>query len=231
MWTEKKISWYERAIDASPFLNDLTDTLIPFLNRGETIGELGCGTGDLSLELTRRGYDVTAVDIDQMAVEHVLRQSKIASTPVKVYHGDWASAIDRYKWDTVIMCFAGNIRSEIDLFMRGCRRQLLYVTQEPCQEHICFRSSSGEPSEYRLYEAQMQELLEQKGLVYKLINAELELGQPFHDEREAVDYMILYGKPEEQIEHALKCLVKRENKQYPLYLPKKKNVKIYQILK
>jgi len=231
MWTDKKIAWYERAVSESPFLQNLADRIVPLINRNETIGELGCGTGGMSLELSRRGYDVTAVDIDRLAVEHLISCARKSMTPVKVYHGDWTSAVENYTWDTVLMCFAGNIKSEIDLFMRGCRKQLLYVTQEPCQEHICFRSVSGELSEYRLYESQMRSLLESKGYSYTMTDAELELGQPFRSEKEAVDYMILYGKPEEQIEHALKSLVRRTDAQYPLYLPKNKKIKIYQILK
>jgi ubiquinone/menaquinone biosynthesis C-methylase UbiE len=45
----------------------LLDALVPL--RGATVLELGCGAGDLSIELLRRGANLTAVDVSPRMVE------------------------------------------------------------------------------------------------------------------------------------------------------------------
>jgi cyclopropane fatty-acyl-phospholipid synthase-like methyltransferase len=49
---------------------------------GKTLLEIGCGTGTNAIELARRGYDVTAVDFVNQAVE--MAREKIAAAKVNV---------------------------------------------------------------------------------------------------------------------------------------------------
>lgn len=43
--------------------------------RGPKVLDLGCGTGDLSCTLARRGYHVTGIDISPLAIEHARKKA------------------------------------------------------------------------------------------------------------------------------------------------------------
>jgi|GEM_PF-1024626 len=244
-WSDKKIEWYERALKESNFAARLADALEPFLTPGESVCELGCGTGYLSLELARRGFSVMAVEadknaasclrakVDQMKFQgqigmYVDSGSKSPNGSVAVYQGDWKEILGSPRWDTIIMCFAGDFRHELPLYLKSCRGKLLLVTTEPKddQEGITGKSAGFR---YRLKESETRKLLDEQGAAYTITKASLELGQPFVDMEEAREYHDAYSVPEEQYNHNLKKMVMSGNPFFPYYLPNHKELKIYQI--
>jgi len=60
---------------------------------GKTILEMGCGTGTNAIELSRRGYQVTAVDLVQIAIRRAREKAKAAGVNVTFHAGD-LTAID-----------------------------------------------------------------------------------------------------------------------------------------
>ena len=55
---------------------------------GKTVLELGCGTGTNAVELARRGYRVTAVDLVELAVQKARDRAKKAQVEVDFRTGD-----------------------------------------------------------------------------------------------------------------------------------------------
>jgi tellurite methyltransferase len=57
--------------------------------RGRVL-DLGCGLGNLSLELARRGCEVMAVDASPTAIERIRREARAANLPVNAVLADLA---------------------------------------------------------------------------------------------------------------------------------------------
>ncbi len=55
---------------------------------GRTVLEMGCGTGTNAIELARRGYRVTAVDLVPMAIERARDKAKDAGVTIDFRAGD-----------------------------------------------------------------------------------------------------------------------------------------------
>jgi methyl halide transferase len=55
---------------------------------GKTILEMGCGTGTNAIELARRGYRVTAVDLVPMAIQRAREKARTAVVTVAFHAGD-----------------------------------------------------------------------------------------------------------------------------------------------
>ncbi len=55
---------------------------------GSTVLELGCGTGTNAVELARRGYKVTAIDLVELAVEKARERARRAGVDVDFRVGD-----------------------------------------------------------------------------------------------------------------------------------------------
>lgn len=56
--------------------------------RGRSILELGCGTGTNAIELARRGYQVTAVDLIDVPIQKARQKAKTAGVKVDFRSGD-----------------------------------------------------------------------------------------------------------------------------------------------
>jgi SAM-dependent methyltransferase len=55
---------------------------------GRTVLEIGCGTGTNAIELARRGFEVTAVDIVEQAIEAARDKARMAGVKVNFRVGD-----------------------------------------------------------------------------------------------------------------------------------------------
>lgn len=67
---------------------ELTRTLDAGLLPGKTVLELGCGTGTNSIELARRGFRVTAVDLVDLPIERAREKAHRAGVEVDFRIGD-----------------------------------------------------------------------------------------------------------------------------------------------
>jgi ubiquinone/menaquinone biosynthesis C-methylase UbiE len=86
-------SWYAR--NTGKDLGRFTGTADIITERvapGGRILEIAPGPGYLAIELARRGFNVSAVDISRSFVEIVRRQAAVAGVPLDVRHGN-ASAL------------------------------------------------------------------------------------------------------------------------------------------
>jgi len=68
---------------------ELVRVLDADLLRGKTFLEIGCGTGTNSIELARRGYRVTAVDLVDLALEQGKEKAKKAKVEIDFRLGDF----------------------------------------------------------------------------------------------------------------------------------------------
>ena len=86
---------YEPAEDSS--------LMVESVKCGETVLEVGCGTGIVSLHCAAEGSTVDAVDINARAVECTLRNANDNGLKVNAFESDLFSKVpERKKYDTII---------------------------------------------------------------------------------------------------------------------------------
>ncbi len=88
-------------------------------NTPKTVLELGCGTGSMTIELARRGYDVIALDIsDEMLSVADQRAREAGASNIRFIQSDMCSFELYGKVDAVVCCLDGinhlTARDELD---------------------------------------------------------------------------------------------------------------------
>ncbi len=71
---------------------------LPFF-KGSVL-EIGCGSGIISINLAKRGNQVTAVDINPKAIEATKFNSKKNNANIETIEGDMFSKLKNRKFDT-----------------------------------------------------------------------------------------------------------------------------------
>jgi len=86
-----------------------TDAIVSLLQpvQGARIVDIPCGPGDHSVELARRGYQVTGVDRSAQLLEHAARRAKAAQVPVELVVDDMRTFRTDTPFDALI-CMWGS---------------------------------------------------------------------------------------------------------------------------
>lgn len=122
-------------------LRALLDTVAPPAAGAKAL-DLGCGTGDHSIELGIRGWSVTAVDSVPLAIERARSKLPIAGADVKFVLGDVtnlpAYADSGYALALDVGCFHGLTDDQRTAYGNG-----LTAVTEPGAELLMFSFSPG----------------------------------------------------------------------------------------
>jgi len=73
------------------------------LSKGAKVLDLGCGLGGHSIELARRGYQVTALEWSKPFIEFAQRQAAAAGVPVRFIQGDMTRMTFDKEFDAVVL--------------------------------------------------------------------------------------------------------------------------------
>ena len=71
--------------------------------QNESLLELGCGTGLISVIAAKRGFKVTASDISPRAVENAISNAKFNQITFRVIHSDLFDVIEKTSFDWIII--------------------------------------------------------------------------------------------------------------------------------
>ena len=105
-------------------LNPFEKATLPFV-RGRVL-DLGCGLGNLSIEVARRGMEVLAVDASSAAIERIQKAALAEHFKIEAIQADVESYAIPGQFDTIIA---------IGLFMFFRREQALALLSRT-QEHV-----------------------------------------------------------------------------------------------
>ena len=112
--------WHEHA------LPDRFTELAAELPKGRAL-DLGCGTGEASIQLAQRGWDVTGVDFVDKALKRAARRSREAGVNVNFVRADVrklerAGIVDRFDLMVDFCCLHGFPDSDRDRYARAVTR-------------------------------------------------------------------------------------------------------------
>ncbi|MFZ7119621.1 MAG: class I SAM-dependent methyltransferase [Eubacteriaceae bacterium] len=99
-------------------------------NQPKKVLDIACGTGGYSIELAKKGYDVTAVDLDFQMIQKIINKADSLELKINVLQGNMLElkeiANDNYD---LAFCIGNSLvhlnnKEEIELFLRGIKTLL-----------------------------------------------------------------------------------------------------------
>ena len=225
-WNDKTLDWFRSASEFTGFHKKLAELLLPHIETGGTLCDVGCGIGLIDFELCKKVKSITCVDIDPEAIR--LCSSEIARrgiTNIKPLLSDAKELAGT--WDTVISVFHGTTEALVDFYVKRARKKVVAVTHTEGLGNFGPRAYKSAKCTTAITAA---ELLGGRGIKYTHISSALEYGQPFRELENAWEFVEAYSKnaPGEAIEEYLsENLVETRDLEYPLYLPNVKNFGIF----
>ena len=144
---------------------DLNDWGVPFYIKqaekyGDSILELACGTGRITIPIAEKGYSITGLDSSKPLIEHAKKKTKEKDLSIEWIQGDMTNFNLQKKFDLIILtgnafmhlltlkdlenCFANIIKH---LNKNG---RFIFETMTPCLEGLMADPSNIEPyTEYQ----------------------------------------------------------------------------------
>jgi 2-polyprenyl-3-methyl-5-hydroxy-6-metoxy-1,4-benzoquinol methylase len=112
-WYEKLFENYANSYDKEPFVTGTigeVDFIESMINKDKTknILDIGCGTGRHSIELAKRGYNVTGFDLSDAQLTKAKEKAKLAGIEVKFLKQDARSFNFAKKFYLAIMVCEGS---------------------------------------------------------------------------------------------------------------------------
>ncbi len=189
-WSAKAIDWYLRAGEHSQYPRLILAQILPRLNKGDTVLDIGCGPGVYALALAPLVIKVLALDKDPVVLDSLTRQAdsrslgNIACLPYVWPHSPIEEQVD------VIICALGS--GEI-MTRDGLMAMLALETR------LIFLVAPGQYLPpfgwqwHRLRPAANAEatlaLLDQLNVCYSAQAISLDFGQPVRDMDEAAEFL------------------------------------------
>lgn len=218
-WRPEAVRFMKNASEYGDHYARLASELLPYLPENGHVCDAGCGLGYLSLELAKYCRNVTAIDRSEAALD-VLRGNRPPQN-LQIVCGDVFEMQECY--DAVVMCYFGHT-DEIFRLASRCRGNMI-VLRRDCSRH---KFSIGEVKRSHENVLDLREELTKRGVSYEARSLHIELGQPFTDIDDAINFFRLYNKSDKPVERGavLHRLSATGRKDYPWYLPGQRDMEL-----
>lgn len=223
-WTQETISWMLNASCYNHYHRNLALYLLKFLDKEESVCDMGCGIGLLSMELARRCRHVTALDWDSLALS-VLKDRPLPNLNIVCENA--MEHVPEQPYDTVICCLFGTGQQLLEQWERDIGRKMIVIKSEETQRGFSLaQKKRRKESIYDVYQT-----FQAAGAAGYVEQVELEYGQPFRSLMDAIRFFIYYNCLTEQtgdkdrfLESVKKALHVTGDPVYPYYYPRKKRL-------
>jgi len=223
-WDEKNIKWFLDAAEYTGFYRDLAQKIIPYLEPGDALCDVGCGLGRLAFALAPHVASLTAIDVNEVVLDILKRDAApLGLTNLHAGFGDAAELSGVF--DVVLLCFFGE--TDTPGMLKHSRRSLIRVVNADNRTNLY-------PEQYRSRVketvAGVRKELASLNLEYRLDEYAIEFGQPLRNMEDAKKY-VLQNAPEASDAEVSGFLDERLQQtgrdDYPLYLPNKKELGVF----
>ena len=227
-WDEDGVRWYQAAAAYSDFHARLAQMIAMGLTPDDTLCDLGCGVGCLSLALAPYVREVTAVDIDARALAALRAQAAVHNAPpIRIIQAAFPDLPPDSLWDAVVCCFFGRLTDEgmLDRLLSLCRRQLIVVVNTGQKSNI---APSGRSHHQKECSNEVAALLKERGLAFRFMTAALEFGQPADSLEDASAFILHYSpgcSAPQALNHARRQAMLLPDGRY--YLPNEKQFTVF----
>jgi hypothetical protein len=239
IWNEKTIAWFKTASEYTGFHSNLASLLRPYIEDCATICDIGCGLGLLDLELAGNVRSIVCIDQNTAVIEALNEFIRARGAHNIVAHAADVNALAGESRDAVIMSFFGSSVGAIARFMSFCEKKMILIVHEKPMPSKRVNAVSLRPKP--LGAAEVRGFLTDRGLAFQKLSAVIEFGQPFKSLDDAKDFILVYAsstseaagfndtddRGERLYSDMEKILVKTGSPDYPLYLPKPKEIAVF----
>jgi SAM-dependent methyltransferase len=226
----KRPDYFKSAIDYTAFYKKLAVLIDPYLHSDWDLADVGCGSGEIDLELAPSLNSITAIDTNKEALEKL--DSRIDDL---ISHGDrsagkivtmraGAYTLADKMWDVLLLCFYMVPQLNLIDLIAKARKRVILITHEQR------KGSRFEPlPEYTPLHTddELEDLIKSLDYNYKKEQAILQFGQPFKSIEDIHIYLedypeLLRLSIEDRITHT-------GRHDFPYYLPNNFSVGIFVI--
>ena len=218
-WTKDIIRFMSDASENSDYFSKLADFIEPFFKGAKVICDAGCGLGQLSAELGKRGYKVYACDISHDAIQYIKNKNYKNVIPVEcnLHEHDF-----EFSFDAMIFNYFGSLDEVLEISERCCSGVTVIIKKNYKFHRFSF-------SENRI-QGKMNQSAEQYLLnhciEFEKYEFEAELGQPFCNYEDAVEFFEIYSRDADKSlinrQNIMSRLVKSNIEGFEFYMPHKK---------
>lgn len=180
-WNNARIEWYIRASENCSFHQNLATIIEEELDKEDSIIELGTGLGYVAEIIKRKGYNISAIDIDKRVIELASSRSTLPIFFVE----DYRNITQEY--DTVLCIFFGRAEEEENLssLLKLAKKKLIYIISEHIGQNKALISRSPN-------EAKLNEKIRELGLSYKSEKYTLSFPEPLKSIEEGKSFIAQY---------------------------------------
>ena len=225
-WNEKNCRWFKEASSFTGFHKTLAQKILPLLEPGDTLCDIGCGLGRLVIEIAPYLSEILAVDTNEYAINTLkqdVEHSGIGN--VRTRRCDFAEVEGSF--DVVLLSLFGHL--DIQKVFKLCRRRIIRIVSASQKSGLY---PQRHRREVKNFVPLTQEELSKLGIDFKLELCTFEFGQPLRTKQDAASF-VQSNAPEankEEIDEFLSENIQSTgNADFPFYLPYSKDLGIFVI--
>lgn len=218
-WTEEKIKLYKRASEFTLFNEGLAKKLIEIIGKERTIYDIGCGLSYLAMNLSKYSKRIYCIDTSKEVLQKlnkIIFKKNINN--IKTINKDYRKILNENKFvDCIIASHFLDMNYNLEFLL------------DKCKTLVIIKNTSRRKGLYDLKKQKIEDvekILQNKKIDYKKIIYNGEFGQPLKNLKEAKEYYNSYSSSKLDENRVKGKLININNKNYPYYLPKYKNIGI-----
>ena len=196
-WTDQSMDWYEQAALHCDFHRQLARLIQPCLSGCDTIADLGCGLGYLSMELAQNCQQMICLDVSEPALERLAQNClRRGIRNLKTTRGDWTLWQPQPRPDAVVLSFCNGMGQRLPILARLARKVIISVMPASDEENDSYDLNRYLPKRdrYRGRENHKTVLpvLRSLGISWEEIPFSLPFGQWLGNEEEVKAFLYYY---------------------------------------